>query len=320
MKKAMFKFFIEKINFLLVAMANRSPTRAQTFIIIILFVCALVGFLLGRFTTIFDYLLIAAAFLAGFLNFYMDIIIKWTFLFFIIFCVCKLLSKLPYRVLNVLQYVIPFIPFIVVYYLKSLDTLYALEGEQDPKPTNEDPSKNKPEKLEGSENIIPLFNNFIIIIMFYIVFFLPIFYNYVKEDILNTIDLEPEMKYIIRQKRKYKRNYNFYDIFIILIFFSVFMNPFPVLGIPILSTEFKCFGILILGMVLFFLKNHRVAFNPRKRIILEKDNILSPITHFLLKISQISFIIIILIGSVFYTWTTTFDLLSMYNVLLSTEC
>lgn len=42
------------------------------------------------------------------------------------------------------------------------------------------------------------------------------------------------------------------------------MSTSPVLVIPILSTEFKCFGILILGMVLFSLQNHRVCFSINK--------------------------------------------------------
>ena len=70
-----------------------------------------------------------------------------------------------------------------------------------------------------SENMFNFCNNFFIIITFYLLFFLPIFYKYVKVDVLDYYDLDPEMKYVIRQKRKYKRNYNFYDIFIILIFF-----------------------------------------------------------------------------------------------------
>ena len=144
----MFKFFIEKIKNSLKSLATRSPCNVlytKSLVLLLISIgSALVGYLFGRFTPLFDYLWIATAFLYS----YMDTIITWTFLFFIIFCACKLLSKLPYRVLNVLQYVIPFVPFIVVYYFKSLETLHALEGEQDPKATNEDPNKNK---LEGSE-------------------------------------------------------------------------------------------------------------------------------------------------------------------------
>lgn len=112
-----------------------------------------------------------------------------------------------------------------------------------------------------SGNMMHLFNNFFIIMTFYLLFLIPIFYKYIQEEKELKLDfnqnskLEAEMSSIIKEKEKIDKKTAF--IFDLFCFLMLYCSQAPITEIwlsIIFSSELQVLLITILSIALFMLK------------------------------------------------------------------
>ena len=119
-----------------------------------------------------------------------------------------------------------------------------------------------------SENMLNFCNNFFIIITFYLLFFLPIFYKYIREDKEWNFDfdinskLESEMASLIKEKEVIEKKAAFiFDFFCFLMLYYITAPITEKCVGMISSTELQVLLVTILSITLFWLKRVGTPFS-----------------------------------------------------------